>query len=136
MILCYQGLKTYFSDRELGCRHCGVVLCDPVFTSQLRALRHLYGKPMTVNSVCRCPEHNETIGGHPRSLHLTTNPVHPTNGCIAVDVDITKMSEEDLEDFISLAWELGWSIGIAKTFLHIDRRVEFGLKQIRWNYGK
>lgn len=37
----------------------------------LNKFRGLYGKPMTVNSGLRTPEHNAKVGGSPKSSHLS-----------------------------------------------------------------
>ena len=134
MIKSYDLAKTYFTKEELECKGTGELLLDPNFVTQLRTLRHVLNAPMALTSACRSPSHNEAIGGHPRSLHLTSNPSHPTEGCMACDVDRTKWEEDFVEHFIDLAWELGWSVGIAKTFIHIDRRVDIGLKQHKYWY--
>lgn len=134
MILSYDGNTTYFSDRELADRSNGAIVLDPRFESHLRTLRHMYGKAMVLNSVCRTPAHNKAIGGHPRSLHLTANPIHPTEGCMAMDVNTVRMTATAIKNLTSLAWELGWSLGFSSGFVHMDRRIDIGLKQIRWNY--
>jgi hypothetical protein len=36
---------------------------------------------------------------------------------------------------MTLAWQLGWSIGFNKNFLHLDRRVDYTeLKQVVFCY--
>ena len=39
--------------------------------SKVNIIRHAYGKPLIVTSGYRSPEFNKSIGGAPRSSHLT-----------------------------------------------------------------
>lgn len=59
-----------FTDEELACR-CGCgLLPDMRSVERLYALRHIYGKPIVVNSGARCRRHNKEVGGAPDSAHL------------------------------------------------------------------
>ena len=125
----------YFSEQELACKGTGVVKLDPVFAQKLPELREAHGGPLAVNSVCRTPEHNRNVGGHPRSLHLTENPVHKTGGCCAADISWRGWSDERKLTFAKLAWSLGWSVGLHDGFCHVDRREVAGLPQAAFLYG-
>jgi hypothetical protein len=124
----------YFTHDELACPSTDEVKLGRDFGANLDALRREFGVPMRVNSCCRSKEHNESIGGHPRSLHVYDEPFHPTCGTIALDVDATIYNSGDWLRLINVAWEMGWSIGIAKTFIHLDRRIDIGLEQIIYRY--
>jgi len=125
----------YFPVTELRCKGTHQLALDLRFAAELVALRVDYGRPMFMNSVCRSPSHNSKVGGHPRSLHLTENPVHPTDGCMAGDVRWYDWPEEDKLEFARLAWRRGWSIGLNDAFCHIDRRSDFGLAQVIFDYA-
>jgi len=125
---------TYFTDEELKCPHTGIVKLHPGFLEALNDLRIAFNKPMIVNSCCRSKEHNNIIGGHVRSLHVYDEPFHPINGCMAVDISTRGWSFKELSTFIELAENKGWSVGIAKTFVHIDRRVDIGINQTWYVY--
>lgn len=99
-----------------------MVLADG-FLNALELLRIGYDRPMIITSGCRSPEHNAAIGGHPRSLHLTENPHHNLQGACAVD--IKRPVGSDLHRLLHAATSLGWSIGIAKTFVHLDKRSRY-----------
>lgn len=60
-----------FTEAEFACS-CGCSHADmePRFLDALQMLRTSYGYPMVVTSGFRCPKHNTTIGGHPRSAHM------------------------------------------------------------------
>lgn len=124
----------YFTEEELTGGGKNSPVFHDNFLYELYALRVAFDLSMVITSGARDPEYNKSVGGHPRSLHLTDNPVHPTNGCMAVDVDITRYREDDVESLIEIAWDTRWSIGIAKTFIHLDRRVDIGLPQHKYYY--
>lgn len=137
--------RTLFSESELRCRDSGLIILAPGFADRLRELRIELGRPMIVNSACRSAAHNRAVGGHPRSLHVCDEPHHPTGGCCAVDIS-THVYDEHGDAWHErpdgyrgklerLAWDLGWSIGYGRTFLHLDRRSDYtSLPQARFNY--
>lgn len=124
----------YFTHDELKCPDTGDVRLAPLFGFYLSKLRIRFNAKMIVNSCCRSREYNESIGGHPKSLHVHDAPYHITGGCMAIDIDTSGWSHEKWFKFVNLAWDQGWSIGIAKTFLHIDRRIDIGMPQTKYIY--
>ncbi len=125
--------KILFTDNELACRHCGVLKIAPGFADKLKELRLKLGLPMTITSCCRCPGHNKSVKGSPRSFHLTENAAYPTGGTCAVDV---KRRGADYDrQLVAVAIALGWSVGIAKSFIHLDRRADYtGLRPALFTY--
>jgi hypothetical protein len=109
-----------FTREELQCPGTKKVHLALGFGEALQGLRDAYGKPLKINSACRSAEYNRAVLGHPRSLHVYDSPHWPTGGCCAVDVAMTDGFERGR--LIKVAWERGWSIGLAKTFLHLDMR--------------
>jgi hypothetical protein len=125
-----------FTAAELGCKHCGVVKIDIRFASALVGLRSAYGTPLSPTSVCRCPDHNASIAGaHPTSLHLTENPKHRTSGTAAADIRWPGSGHSDKLKFARLAYSLGFSVGLHRSFIHIDGRTIAGLPQHVFLYG-
>lgn len=122
MIKDAQG-KILFSDKELACRHCGELKLAPGFAEKLLELRLELGLSMIPTSCCRCAEHNRKEGGKAGSFHLTYNLKYLVAGTCAIDF-VRRGSEYDRK-LIALALRLGWSIGIAKTFIHLDRRSDY-----------
>ena len=112
----------HFTIQELACPCCQVVKLAPGFIEALEALRVLYDYPMTVNSCCRCEKHNKAVAGHHRSLHMFNNDAH---GCDTCAIDIRRPNGLMLHKFLSNALELGFSVGIANTFIHLDKRTEY-----------
>lgn len=61
---------TYFTDKELACKCCGVNGCKPEAVAMLNKLREIYGKPVILSSAYRCPSHNRKVGGASNSTHM------------------------------------------------------------------
>lgn len=125
----------HFPEKELACKGTGIILLDARFAVALVSLRNEWNKPLIPNSVCRTPEHNKNEGGHPTSLHLTENPKHPTNGTMAADIRWANWTLARKIEFARFCWKRGWSIGLHNSFIHIDRRIDVGMKQRVFLYG-
>ena len=122
----------HFSHAELACPRTRAVVLAPGFGEALDALRDSYGLAMPLTSACRSAEHNARIGGHPRSLHLIANAHWRCDTCA---VDVAMADGPSRGRLIELAWDRGWSVGIAPGFLHLDRRTAvLGLAQTTWVY--
>ena len=132
----WSGDLPFFSRDELKCKGSGKVLLDARFAATLPALRVVWGGPLLLTSCCRTPEHNAAVGGHPRSLHLTKNPHHPTKGTLAADLDWRAWPDDRKKEFARLAWSRGWSVGLHSVFIHVDRRTDIGLLQAVFLYGE
>jgi len=121
----------HFSAKELKCKGGGTMRFHTGFLQELSRLRFRWGKSMTITSCCRSPAHNEAVGGHPRSLHLTENKERGGIGTLAADISIRGMDGTARGELHHLARELGWSVGlnVEKQFLHIDMRTLIGLER-------
>ena len=115
--------RTYFTSDELRCQGSGKLQLAPGFGESLLGLRVDLDEVMLVNSACRSAEHNADIGGHPRSLHVCDEPHHPTGGCCAIDIRANDAAYR--ARLVGLALERGWSVGVANTFIHLDRRTDY-----------
>lgn len=124
-----------FSERELACKGTGMFNMSERFLGELQNLRTRFGRPMEPTSACRSKEHNENVGGHPRSLHVCDAPHYEgQDGCIAIDIEIQNGGYRG--DLVSIAWSLGWSVGWGgkKGFVHLDRRDFLGMKPTTFDY--
>lgn len=120
-----------FSARELGSRDDGTVKLADGFADKLRDLRLKFAKPMRVNSCCRTPAHNDAVGGSRQSYHLTEG--NRSDGTCAIDVH--SYDDAYRHRLVRIATDLGWSVGVYPTFVHLDRRKDFGGGEIVF-YGK
>lgn len=120
----------FFSAQELACKLSGIIKLDPRFATALPELRRAWGRPLTPTSVCRTPEHNANVKGNPRSLHMTTNPVWPTHGCMAADIAWRAWPNDDKLAFARLAYTMGLSVGLHDGFCHIDSRAAMNVKRL------
>jgi hypothetical protein len=127
----------YFTEKELQCPSGEVVKLAEGFGEKLDQLRDMLDRPMSLTSACRTTAHINWLlkRGYPaskNSFHLIDNPKHGTDTC-AVDVGIPD-SQYRME-LIKLALEEGWTVGVAKSFVHIDRRSDYtDLPQIVYVY--
>lgn len=120
-------MKNHFSETEQACPCCGEINLAKGFLESLNELRSTFGYPMVINSMCRCIKHNQEIGGASESYHLMSRPW----GCCAADVSTAGWTGEKRWAFMNLAMARGFSIGFAKTFIHIDHRHIWHNKYLR-----
>lgn len=119
--------KTFFTEAELKCKASGLTRLAPGFGEHLIDLRIRWARPMIVNSCCRSYQHNKDVGGNERSLHVYDKPFWPTRGSCAIDISITDPLRRAA--LCSLALSMGWWVGVNETFLHLDRRIDFGVAE-------
>jgi hypothetical protein len=55
---------------------------------------------------------------------------------MAADLLWSDWESEKKLDFARLAWNMGWSVGLHRTFCHVDRRRDIGLRQAVFVYGE
>ena len=94
--------------------------------SQLQFLRDYTGRPITINSAYRCPEHNAKVGGSRTSQHLLGK---------AADITIQSLKPVEvyalIEELIDMGHMLQGGLGLyeEKGFVHNDIRKT----KARWN---
>ena len=127
----------YFQESELACPTTGVMQLQDGFAEDLDELREAYGQPIVVTSGCRTAEHNEWLQsrGYPassNSFHLIDNDKYGTDTCA---IDMQRPDGASLVHLFKVALELGWTIGLAKNFVHLDQRAKYSeLPQIIYSY--
>ena len=104
----------HFKAGEFACRHCDANLIQPGLVFKLDELREAFGKPMTVTSGYRCPEHNQAVS--------TTGPTGPHTTGLACDIGV---SGRDAVVVLRLALQAGFTgIGVQQKgggrFIHLD----------------
>lgn len=119
----------HFTYKELQSPDTKEIVLRDGFIDSLENLRYNFGKPMNITSGCRSIDYNMRIGGEKRSFHIYDSEFWGEKGACAVDI---KMENGQLRgDFVSLAWDMGFSIIIYNTFIHIDLRSDYtDMKQI------
>ena len=103
----------YFNNKELRCACCKENKCTEMFLERLEALRIVFKHPMKVNCAYRCADHNEEVGGSTNSYHLKGEAadIHCPNG-------------KYKSKLVMMALQQGLSVGVYKTFIHLDIREE------------
>ena len=103
----------YFTDKELSCPCCGAMPTKE-FEERLLELRLKFGRPISFNSCKRCEKHNKKVGGAPNSYHKQGE---------AGDARCRDASYK--ADLARVALNLGWTVGVYESFLHLDiRRIQ------------
>jgi hypothetical protein len=78
-------MKDYFSEEPFGCRcGCGLSAFDPAMRAILNQAREKLGRPIVINSGCRCNRYNIAVKGAKHSAHLPG----PDGLCHAADIQI------------------------------------------------
>jgi uncharacterized protein YcbK (DUF882 family) len=119
-----------FKLKEFKCK-CGCDMPLEVYeniiklASQLQFLRDYTGRPITINSAYRCPEHNAKISGSSKkSQHMLGK---------AADITIQSLKPAEvymiIEDLIDMGHMLQGGLGLYDTFVHYDIRKT----KARWN---
>jgi zinc D-Ala-D-Ala carboxypeptidase len=100
-----------FLPEEFDCKGTGKYFHNPELLDYVQTLRTRVGRPFSINSAYRDPEHNRRVGGATKSQHLLGN---------AVDI---ALEGHDRKQLLRMAIDLGAKgIGFGRTFLHVDLR--------------
>lgn len=109
-------MNRYFNVHEIIC-HCGCRrgedIVNPILLERLDKLRELYGHPIHVECMYRCPEHNYAVDGVGNSQHVAGN---------AADIWV----DGDYEEFYELVINSSLFDGVGHypdgEFVHVDVR--------------
>ncbi|MDP1724835.1 MAG: D-Ala-D-Ala carboxypeptidase family metallohydrolase [Alphaproteobacteria bacterium] len=112
-----------FSAQELKCKGSGGIRLARGFADYLIELREAFAQSMRVLSCCRSTHYNKKVGGALRSFHIYDDLDLPANGTCAIDIATPNPVEK--KRLFYLAKSKGWSIGVYKNFLHLDRRSDY-----------
>ena len=93
---------------------------NPAILLFLQILRIRVDRPMTLTSTYRDEAYNKLVGGGKTSQHLLGN---------AADVSNVGWTGAEKAEFVRLALDMDLSVGIYKTFFHIDCR---NTRQVLW----
>ena len=118
-----------FTYKEFTCPcGCGFNCTSKRLVMALQDLRNLIGKPIIINSACRCEKHNAEVGGVQKKADGSGGSLHMKG--IAADIRVEGLSPKALalEAEKIFAFNNG-GIGIYRTFVHVDVRGH----KARWN---
>lgn len=102
-------LSKNFDSKEFACKcGCGYDTISPKLIDRLQDIREEWTLPVVVNSGCRCPVHNASVGGGRNSYHL--------NG-MASDITVHSMAQA------AVILELNSDNEVYRTFAGIVRKV-------------
>ena len=106
-------LSLNFSRSEFACKcGCGFDTVDIGLIRLLQKVRNHFGQSVHITSACRCPSHNESVGGSRNSQHKLGR---------AADIIVAHVEPDDVADFLESKMEHG-GIGRYNTFTHVDSR--------------
>ena len=121
-------LTTNFNLSEFACKD-GTPVPDLFLPNvielakNLQVLRDALGKPIYINSAYRTAEHNEKVGGSPKSQHLIAK---------AADIRTSSLRPKEIADVIEVLIKEGkmkqGGLGVYDNFVHYDCRG----KKARW----
>lgn len=118
-------LSAHFTREEFACHDgCGFDTIDPALVAALEWLRESIGKPIQILSGCRCPKHNQAVGGEPNSQHMLGK---------AADIRVIGMTARELYAAANqphIAFR-GFGVDDYRNFLHVDVR----MAPAHWCYG-
>jgi hypothetical protein len=91
-------LPTDYFPEGFACKcGCGLDKFDPAMKKLLNTARYMFGRPIVLNSACRCEAHNQAVGGARKSAHL----VGPDGFCHAVDIKcISDITRGELQEIL------------------------------------
>lgn len=128
-------LGPHFTEDELRCKGSGLYLPHPRFPPLLRHLRHMVARPMRITSACRSTAHNAAVRGAANSYHLLDRP-WPDGSIGTLAVDVATPDPEYAWHLMRTAAALGWRVGVASTFVHVDAAaIVLGVPPALWTYA-
>lgn len=123
-------LGSYFDTTEFvcQCKHedCIDQKISIELVDRLDGIREDIGRPLTVTSGFRCTKHQADLRASGVNTVVAKKSTHELGN--AADI---RPADRNMEGFEKICDPWFFSIGLAKTFLHVDLRDD---KERRWNY--
>ena len=105
-----------FDRSEFACKcWCGFNTVDTELVAVVQDVRDHFNTTVTINSACRCPSHNASVGGSKNSQHLYSR---------AADVVVAGVAPNFVADYLEETYPGKYGIGRYNTFTHVDTRTE------------
>ena len=119
-------ISKYFKESEFTCRcGCGFNAIDQNLVYILDDIREYIGKPISIESGCRCLNHNRAVGSKDSSAHVEGK---------AVDIKCADSKYRYVLVAMLLAKGIK-RIGIGNTFVHADISTKLP-QNVMWDYYK
>ena len=116
-----EKISKHFYRDEFECKcGCGFDTVDATLLELLENVRNYFGSSVTINSACRCKDHNLAVGGGVNSQHLLGR---------ASDIVVEGVTSVRVYHYIDTNYPDQYGMGIYDTFVHIDSRNRKG----RWD---
>ena len=116
-------LSENFSRIEFACKClCGYDTVDYGLIMVLEQARRHFNQPIKINSGCRCPTYNKTIGSKSATVSQHVKGK-------AADIVVSNTNQTEVSDYFKTRYPNALGIGTYDTFTHIDVRD----KKARWN---
>ena len=103
----------HFKLKEFACKNSEPIIISEKLCDILEDIRVHFGKPVTITSGYRTPEHNAKIGGAVKSRHMLG---------LAADIKIPGVKPSDVATYARTLMPTYGGIGTYSTFTHIDVR--------------
>ena len=115
----------FFKSHEFDCSHTatGGDKMDPAFVHKLDLLREKCGFPFRITSGWRDASHPSEV--------VKAAPGTGTH-CQGIAADIAVSNGVERMNIVHEALKMGFSIGVAKSFVHVDMRAT---TPVMWTYG-
>ena len=109
-----------FERSEFACNcGCGFDTVDVETLWVLEELRRWFGKPVHINSGCRCQEYNIYVNGSKHSKHVLGQ---------AADIYVEGIDPKFVYEYLDKLYPGKYGVGKYTTFTHFDPREELA----RW----
>ena len=109
-------VSKHFVREEFECQcGCGFDTVDTELIDVLEHLRVTLSQPIIITSGCRCPSHNEAIGGSKKSQHTLGR---------AVDFIVKGYDAEQVYNHLDYLYPDQYGLGKYSTWVHLDTRSE------------
>ena len=106
-------LSKNFSRSEFACKcGCGFDTVDVKLVEGLQRLRDMTEEVVTIESGCRCKEHNRKVGGVDTSQHRLGR---------AADITVEDVDPKEVAELLEFIMPSG-GIGRYASFTHVDSR--------------
>ena len=114
-------LTANFNRKEFACKcGCGFATVDFDLLLALKTIRAKFKKPITINSSCRCLEHNEAVQKEANINYVPYSSKSKHMQGIAADIVVKDVHPNDVYRYVDKLYSDKYGIGKYNGFTHID----------------